>query len=186
MKKAVIFILGMTLGTAYASRVYNPEETQKLKELIDSTKNYDEAVEPAFLKKVKEFVQKGANPNLNDKTNDNTLLDLLIQGSFWKKDTDFILLNDALKTMIDNGAQIIIDPEKPYFFGNAISSVPASTIEILIKSGKNQKQIEQNTENALKIVDMFMVRAQKELQDAQKEVDRLNSVIQAIKPLTKK
>lgn len=217
MKKMIIFILSLNLvllaenKTASpkmpvdhaqqirVAREYNPEATQKLQALIDSLANskagYENASETAFLKDVNKLVKEGANPNIREKTNENQLMEIILHGTMYGKNKDFILLDDVLKTIIDNGGEVLMDPERPGEITHAIVSVPASTIKMLVKSGKDQKQIEQKTKNALEIVDGVMYGTKITLENAknetdrlkaQKDIDSLNNVIKAIKPLTPK
>jgi hypothetical protein len=167
VKKTIIFILCTTVCSTYT---FNPEATQKLKEKINKTKEVAEIVNQPFMKEIEQLIKEGADPNVTiaDPIGETSLIERL--GLLWRQSKDTTALENLFRFAIENGAQIVIDPEKPLFFLSIVEA-PIDLVKMAINAGGSKKQVQKNKEAATKIM-------QEMINDAEKSFKRLQERLQ--------
>ena len=171
MKKIIIFILCVIAGTAHA---YNPEATQKLKEKINKTKETEEIVNQPFMKEIEQLIKEGADPNVTiaDPIGETSLIERL--GLLWRQSKDTTALENLFRFAIENGAQIVIDPEKTLFF-LSIAEAPIALVKMAINAGGSKQQIQKNKDAATKIMQEMIDDAEKSFKRLQERLQRYQS-----------
>lgn len=170
---------------------YNAEATQKLQARISSVKEPTEIVKQPFMKEIEQFLKEGANPNVNRPNydfGDISLIETL--GLFWRTSNDVAALESLFKLMIDSGAYIAIDSEKPGFFMSIAHECPINLIKMAVNAGVDKQQVQKNKEAAVKITkemidesDKSIKRMQERIQRHQKEMAKNQNIINELATL---
>jgi gas vesicle protein len=117
------------------------------------------------------------------------LIDLIVL--LWSKSNDAVALENLMKLMLEKGAQLPIDYEKPISFALLIQNCPTSVIKMVINTGTKQ-QIDKNVDEANKILQRMIkesdesvkeiqTRLQKEIKEAQDEGVRYKKLMDDLK-----